>query len=158
MLLTEQEEGAAAGSCKNPLQITTPTGGSCYCPETDNMMECMCACGACVWSECVFLWPRSRIWVSGSVWVQLNQLDHVVLVTEETLCFFLHNRNLITYMIFFFTRGQKRWNYFHFFEVKVMCSLSVKCLWTLCQSNTKLTHSLTSNHSFQAPAIATRQC
>jgi len=38
----ELREGAA-GSCMNPLQIRSPTCGSCYCPEANQMMPWVCA-------------------------------------------------------------------------------------------------------------------
>lgn len=118
MLLTEQEEGAAAGSCKNPLQITTPTGGSCYCPETDNMMECMCACGACVWSVCVCVCFCGRgaefgsvvlcefSWINWTMLCWLQRKHFAFFYTTEiwslTCFFFFHSRTETLELLSFF--------------------------------------------------------
>lgn len=125
MLLTAQEEGAAAGSCKNPLQITTPTGGSCYCPETDNMMECMCACGACVWSVCVSVAAEQNLgqWFSVS---SAESTGPCCVGDRGNTLLFLHNRNLITHMFSYTTTETLELYSFFSFREMFMDFVSVK--------------------------------
>ena len=69
---------------------------------------------------------QSRIWVNGSLKVQLNRLAHVVLVREERLCFFFfYNIQESNNSHVFYSEIESQ-DYLHFFHEMFMALLSVK--------------------------------